>query len=1441
VDKERTGEMDWHEKMVAGKSRGFFGLLKLLLIVATVFVEAVSACAAEPVVVWDGAVAAYDFSTLTRTVDGVTYELRSNSIYDTVTDSYIQLAMANQEAAPTITASAGASNPFGNGGCTVILKCSNMPVSYDQSSANRALIALFDSSNKAMIGIKGNRGSGGFIWNGGNYGEGGTQDAIFSSGSQTIALAYSADSGTSYYVNGALAATASSLKSRDFKSPAGVSIGGLPVSGSVTFFGMRQLKILAVAVFDSTLGADEVSAYKFPSEMQMLSGSVSVSTINALFGSADEISVRLADGATVNGDTAFNASKVHFICNGSFTITPPAGNAVTFDFFGVSGKPVVRYSSMPTVGGSVFTSTTVPTFVTNSTQWSGVIYISGGSFTNFSSNDYGNESSVVRLGNVSGWLRAPGNYAFTNSVPVELVGVLTINNGNSANDGNPNRCAMFKKLSGNGYIYCGTEIDGDRSVIVIQDASEFTGNIGIYTKLVVFGDSMPSYADNNKFSNVKGSIWVMEGASVTANPADGNWWATGGIWVNGELCASGLDKFGGGTHIEMSDSGKLTLSGASNVDDSSVDFGRIRGTGTIRLESASNWRAIPLDSFPTNSILENELGDGLLLKSSGQTYTIGSLSGSKAIRTDWGSGDRNIRVLQAKDTTYSGSFDAAMDRLGTVTVAPGTETSGTLTLSGTQTANNDLVIESGAKVKLTGTWKGSVTVNGTISGAGTVDGDLTLGDGATIDIDLDGPLDVKGKITEGEGVTVNPRPMLLNGKAQSLEKTLQLIGLFGGDALSEDGVTFGIGGIDMSDGTIRLDVSPAVAAGNSLSVFGKAELGDRWRRLKVNPEGSSVSMLEEDLAGCRFFQVRAELGEKEVGYPVLENPLPGDGGTTESQSHFASLEVGGSMALFTFSLDGGMAGDYKSDYYRTIAFQVEGVAAGAVATLSTNGVVAASASVGEDGSAFFGKVPPLESGMALSFGIATTNAEGQVTTANLGEKAGVLSYAWGDSVVKEVPGGVTNVVAMLANKPFADGMASSGANGWYRIPAMAVATNGVVVALYDCRLKSSGDLSNSIDWAESWSGDGGVTWTKPRIAVDVPNVQNQALGKETDITDPCILYDPSSNRFFAMGITGGGLASSHVNGVSVADVAIYVRGTGECDAWQRWTGGPVGNERSVKQMVLDGLAEAEGDETIRNENAIRGVLEGPGHGFVQRKKVTNGEGDVLMPAGAIVFPMQYFPANSFVQTQNFALYSTDGGATWAATALTPTTTPAGNVCYAQEGCVVELDDGTWEFMAKYGGYGSNVDTAYGTSQDDDAREDCRLFFRSKDFKTWSFDGYHPHKSVRSQGSCLWLGERIKDENGGTSLYAACFSTGGHYGKGQRRGDVKLFFGRDTSSESGKPGITWDCWELEVRHEHTGGCSYNSMAMLDDWTLGVAFEANGHIYLRKVDLRRFCER
>ena len=698
------------------------------------------------VAMWDGAAGPFDFSTLTRIVGDSTYMLNLNAQNTVGGDgSYVQIGPNNAQKAVTLTANGVGA--FGmNGQVTAIMKCSALNLS---DNTYRGLIGFlsdeggyYSGDNNMKVGVTTgynvSNGEGAYTYYiaNGVFNSSSANTAAYTTDSQTICVAYNSASGTYVYRDGSLIASSTGVKYGTWMLPVGLVFGGMDLDGSSRVYAQTGMKIEAIAVFTSMLSSEEVAAYKFPSET-LMSGTVTVSDINALFGTKSEITVHLADGATVTGDTTFNATTVHFVCDGSFTMSAPAGNTAAFDFSGVTGKPVIAYTAFPAVSGSVFTSTTVPEFVTDSTRWSGVIYISGGTFTDFTSNVYGNESSLVRLGNVSGWLRAPGNSAFTNTVPVELVGTLTINNGNSANDSYPNRCSVFKKLSGNGGISANSS--GDKTVVVIQDASEFTGRIGLSNKLIVFGDAMPSYSGNNTFTDMAGSIWVMENASVTNNSF---WWATGGIKVYGELCAPFLNNsdeslgFGGGTTITTTDNGVFTLTNSSNVDDNGTDYARIQGTGTLKLVSNGNYyRCVSKTNFPTNMTVQTELEGGFLLKENGRTYTIGSLAGSGYIRSDWNSGDRNLRILQAKNTTYSGVFDATIDRIGTVTVAPGVSSAGTLTLSGTQTASNDLVIESGAKVNLSGTWVGPVTVAGTFGGTGTVTGDLTLSDGAVLKVD----------------------------------------------------------------------------------------------------------------------------------------------------------------------------------------------------------------------------------------------------------------------------------------------------------------------------------------------------------------------------------------------------------------------------------------------------------------------------------------------------------------------------------------------------------------------------------------------------------------------------------------------------------------------------------------------------------------------------------
>lgn len=516
--------------------------------------------------------------------------------------------------------------------------------------------------------------------------------------------------------------------------------------------GWPGLVIEKVAIFAGEYyTAADVAEYEFPSEVTYKSD-VNVSTINTDHLNESEIDVYLASGVTVTGDTTFTATKVNFHCSGSFTLVPPSGNTAVFDFSNVTGSPIIAYTgAFPSVGGTTFTANSIPTFVTESTQWTGTIWIKNVNAVNFTPNNFGNANSTVRLSGVWGHF-ADGSVSCAPAI--ELVNDsyqygLYLNNGYSRNEGNPSRYITMSKLKGNGALWTGAS--ADNVLLNVRDGSDYTGSIQLVNKIIVFGSTVPSLSD----FNISGGIYVGSDATVTLSV---QWRADGGIYVAGTLKADSVDKLRAAdtannipaTRVVTYDSGTFVLTNTSNVNDTDTDYSKITGTGTLKYESANNWRTVSTSNFPTDMIVQNELGDGLILKNTGATYTIGSLSGSKKIRTDWDQGDRNLRILQAKDTTYSGLFDPAIDRMGTVTVAPGTSTAGTLTLTGEQTANNNLVVESGAKVNLTGTWVGATTVAGTLGGMGTITGNLTLSDGATLDA-TGGTLTVSGNVTASSG------------------------------------------------------------------------------------------------------------------------------------------------------------------------------------------------------------------------------------------------------------------------------------------------------------------------------------------------------------------------------------------------------------------------------------------------------------------------------------------------------------------------------------------------------------------------------------------------------------------------------------------------------------------------------------------------------------------
>ena len=204
---------------------------------------------------------------------------------------------------------------------------------------------------------------------------------------------------------------------------------------------------------------------------------------------------------------------------------------------------------------------------------------------------------------------------------------------------------------------------------------------------------------------------------------------------------------------------KLTNTG-SYKDDRTVNLSGITGTGTIRY-NGSGWRSLPNSSgnvFADTLSVELEQESGVPIVAN--NTVIGSISGSKNLRSDLGSSGKTFTVKQAKDGVWSGSFHGGWDGLTKFVVQGGASSNGTLTLAGTTTAdgdntyNDELEVASSGSVNLTGSWIGDTTVYGTFGGTGTLDGALTFNAGSTFKMWESGSLSVSDSLTLPDSGTV---------------------------------------------------------------------------------------------------------------------------------------------------------------------------------------------------------------------------------------------------------------------------------------------------------------------------------------------------------------------------------------------------------------------------------------------------------------------------------------------------------------------------------------------------------------------------------------------------------------------------------------------------------------------------------------------------------------
>ena len=386
--------------------------------------------------------------------------------------------------------------------------------------------------------------------------------------------------------------------------------------------------------------------------------------------------------------------------------------------------------------------------------WTGTVEIKGATALNgdYAFNDYGNSGSTLKLTNCTGWLKP--NYT---CVPaLEIGGTFTWNDGSSE----LKNTFKVSTLKGSGTISIPNQGAATAVWQITDDWSGFTGavvgNNSAAKRVLVFGSTLPT-------TIAAGDIYISEGATLNLDNASSAWWGVGMRFVvDGTVKASARNKWGGGTGMTLGDSGILEFVSSSNTNDEDTNMSGITGTGTLKFSSSAGWRAFPKTdaNMPATTLtIQTELADSLILPTKTNDVTVvGNLAGSKNIRSDWsnnGPDGRILTVTQSKNTEWEGKFVSNRTTQFNV-VAPAEGTPGTLTLSGTQDAT--IPMQVGGAVNLTGTWKGATTVAGTFGGTGTLTGNLTFSDGATLKANASA-LTVSGTVTlptgEGESLTID--------------------------------------------------------------------------------------------------------------------------------------------------------------------------------------------------------------------------------------------------------------------------------------------------------------------------------------------------------------------------------------------------------------------------------------------------------------------------------------------------------------------------------------------------------------------------------------------------------------------------------------------------------------------------------------------------------------